>query len=149
MLSHVMPHALGVLVFVLVATLKSASAQSGAPTYHVASRGSDRNDGRTPDAAWQTLSRVNSEPLPPGAKVLFRRGDAWRGQLVPRSGQEGRPVTYAAYGSGHKPLLLGSVAKDDPADWHLEAGNVWVTPKVDRNVLAEPGQRPLPTQWRA
>lgn len=89
--------------------------------------GDDRNDGRSPRSAWRTLARVNAAPLRPGDRVLFRRGEVWRGPLIPQSGEEGAPVTYGAYGGGNKPLLLGSVSRNRPEDWRHEGGNLWAT----------------------
>ena len=78
---------------------------------------------------WKGLDQVNAADLKPGDTVLFRRGDAWRGQLLPKSGKAGMPVTYGAYGTGPRPLLLGSVSRDRPADWHEEGSHVWATGK--------------------
>ncbi|MBN1342446.1 MAG: carbohydrate binding domain-containing protein [Phycisphaerae bacterium] len=98
-----------------------------AEDYYVSNAGDDRNDGRSPDKPWRTIVRVNAHPLQPGDVVRLKRGDSWREQLVPRSGGEKGHVTYSAYGSGDKPLLLGSVEKNDPKDWTRDSGNIWVT----------------------
>jgi hypothetical protein len=50
---------------------------------------------------------VNAAPLKPGDRVLLRRGDVWRESLTAVSGDEGAPMTYAAFGTGAKPLLMG------------------------------------------
>ena len=98
-----------------------------AATYYVSSDGSDDNAGTSADAPWAGLGRVNSADLQPGDSVLFRRGDSWRGSLRPRSGAEGAPITYGAYGEGEKPVLMGSVDKSAPTDWRDEGGNLWAT----------------------
>jgi hypothetical protein len=107
--------------------LLALPAPARAVTYYVSDQGSDAADGRSPEGAWQSLGQVNQAPLQPGDTVLFRRGGCWRGSLRPRSGAEGAPITYGAYGSGPKPLFLGSVARNDPADWHQEDGGCWST----------------------
>ncbi len=96
-----------------------------AATYYVSNQGADQNDGRSPESAWATLARVNKANLQPGDKVLFHRGHAWRGQLVPDSGGESGCVTYAAYAEGDKPLLLGSISKGKPDDWTDEGNGIW------------------------
>jgi len=101
--------------------------EARAGVYHVSNAGADNNDGRSPATAWRTISRVNAEPFKPGDVILLRRGDCWREQLLPRSGSEKGHVRYGAYGSGHKPLLLGSVEKNDPADWKHDGGQIWST----------------------
>lgn len=105
-----------------------ALAGEGGRTFHVsAATGRDASDGRTPETAWRSLERVNAADLKPGDRVLFHRGETWRGQLVPASGQTGSPVTYGAYGTGERPQLLGSVSRSAPGDWHAEGGELWST----------------------
>lgn len=64
-----------------------------------------------------SLDEVNALDLKPGEKVLFRRGGVWRGQLQPRSGKPGAPITYGAYGAGAKPAIQPSYGRDMPSDW--------------------------------
>jgi hypothetical protein len=115
-------------VLLLAAACGASVAAPAGSRYHVdASAGDDGNDGLSPEKAWKTLGRVNAAPLRPGDAVLFRRGQSWRGQLVPRSGSEEAPVTYGACGKGEKPALLGSVSRNAPADWRPEGENLWAT----------------------
>jgi hypothetical protein len=135
---------------VLVAAALWAPAPALGTTYYVCNQGTDANDGKSPERSWRTLSRVNSFPLAPGDAVLFRRGDAWRGQLVPHSGSEAGPITYGAYGSGPKPLLMGSVQKNRREDWRSERGNIWSTPEPaaeSREVLPNPSFSGDSSQW--
>jgi hypothetical protein len=103
-----------------------ALAESGI-IYYVANDGNDENSGTSPDDAWQTLDKVNSEYVAPGDSILFKRNDYWRGQLIPQSGSVDGYVTYGAYGTGNKPLLLGSVEKNDLNDWIYEGNNIWAS----------------------
>ena len=102
-------------------------AEASRTFYVDATTGDDGRDGLSPQAAWRSLRKVNIAPLRPGDTVLFRRGGVWRGQLLPRSGDENAPITYGAYGQGEKPVLLGSAPRSKPTDWRCEQGNVWVT----------------------
>lgn len=103
-------------------------AEEPGRTFYVSSvAGNDRLDGLSPQSAWRSLDKVNAAALQPGDKVLFHRGEQWRGTLVPHSGREGAPITYGAYGKGARPMLLGSVSRNDPRDWHQEADHIWVT----------------------
>jgi len=104
--------------------------------YYVSKMGSDGNDGRTAETAWRTLGKVNTTDLAPGDVVRFQRGGLWRGQLKPRCGDDTAPITYAAYGSGDKPRLLGSVVKNRVDDWVSEGGNIWRT-KEPETIAAE------------
>ncbi len=98
-------------------------------TYHVdAVDGDDAQDGFKPERAWRSLEAVNRASLAPGDRVLFRRGQAWRGQLIPRSGNAGGVVTYGAYGEGPKPVLLGSAPANRATDWERVGEHLWATP---------------------
>lgn len=83
--------------------------------YYVSNKGNDNNDGRTPQTAWTTLSKVNSAELKPGDGVFFERGGLWRGYIDCAKG-----VTYSAYGTGEKPKIYGSLESGtDAAKWKL------------------------------
>ena len=119
---------------VLVAFFAFAIPTSNAAVYYVSNDGADDNPGTSPEKPWKTLARVNRAVLKPGDSVLFQRGDVWRGTLRPKSGSDKGRVRYADYGTGPKPLLLGSVEKNRPEEWKETAPNIWTTggpPKAD------------------
>lgn len=89
--------------------------------------GQDESAGTSPETAWRTLDKVNQASLIPGDKVLFKRGGLWRGQLVPRSGAPGKPVTYSAYGEGEKPVIQGSIDRSRTGDWVQVKPGIWAT----------------------
>ena len=72
-----------------------------------------------------SLQAVNDLDLKPGDRVLFARGGVWRGQLVPKSGERGRPIVYGAFGTGPKPVIEPSYAKDTEADWTDAGYGLW------------------------
>lgn len=99
--------------------------------YYVSNAGSDSNSGTDPDSPWATLERVNTFHFRPGDTIHFKCGDTWRGQLLPRSGSESGYVEYTLYGTGNKPVIMGSVAKNDPSDWSCLENNIWgIVPKI-------------------
>ncbi|MHB1037470.1 MAG: right-handed parallel beta-helix repeat-containing protein [Pirellulales bacterium] len=127
------------------------AAQAGRTFYVSATSGDDRQDGLAPRSAWRTLDKVNATDLQPGDQVLFCRGQTWRGTLVPHRGGEGAPITYGAYGEGPKPMLLGSVSRSAPGDWHREAGDTWATadlPVDVGNIIFDHGQSAGVKRWR-
>jgi hypothetical protein len=98
--------------------------------YYVDSEfGNDTNIGTTPATAWKSLKAVNNADIKPGDSVRFKRGGHWRGQLVPQSGEEERPVVYTSYGDfdNEKPKLLGSVPLNKSTDWIDEGNYLWST----------------------
>ena len=106
-----------------------AVASAFATDYYVdAKHGNDAAKGTSPDQAWKTLKRVSkAEEIVGGDVVRFKAGDVWREGLAPRSGEEGKPVTYASYGEGSKPSFWRSVSLADERDWVREGDNLWAT----------------------
>lgn len=104
-----------------LAALLSLAAQ--AADYHVAEDGDDANDGLSSTRAIRSIARVNALALRPGDRVLFRRGDLFRGSVEGRTG-----VTYGAFGDGDAlPTVCGS-KRDyaDPKLWErTDEPNVW------------------------
>ncbi|NGF55836.1 T9SS type B sorting domain-containing protein [Parapedobacter sp. SGR-10] len=88
-------------------TAEGVTVENG--TYHVdADAGDDNNDGLTPATAWQSLTKVNSVTFLPGAKILFKAGGIWSGQLWPKgSGIHESPIIIDSYGTGPKPIING------------------------------------------
>ena len=97
-----------------------------ATTYYVDNNsGNDSNNGLSKSNAWQTLNKVNSFSFLPNDSILFACGDVWRGQLLPKSGSSLGNITYASYGMGAKPQLLGSVDVSNLSNWINIGGNIW------------------------
>lgn len=114
------------LVFVVVICILSTITPSFATTYYVDSNaGNDLNNGLSTGSAWQSLTKVNSFMFSPNDSILFIRNGVWRGQLIPKSGSALGHITYADYGTGAKPVFLGSVNKSLMSDWIHEGGNIW------------------------
>lgn len=84
--------------------------------------GNDANSGMSPDAPWRSLASIASGIVPPGSTVHLKAGSAWRERLFPKMGLAGAPVTYTSYGTGAKPLLLGSLQANEPGAWSNVAG---------------------------
>jgi hypothetical protein len=102
-----------------------------ATTYYVdASSGLDSNNGTSTSKAWKTIAKVNSAALKAGDFVLFARGQTYRGNLIPKSGTASANISYGAYGSGNKPLFLGSISRKLTTDWVSAGTNLWKTSNV-------------------
>lgn len=116
------------LAGLLLGGLAGAEPTLAPCVYHVDARqGDDSHDGLKPERAWRSLTRVNRACLKPGDRVLFRRGETWRGQLLPQSGTAAGPIVYGAFGEGARPLLLGSASMDQRKDWLPAGPGLWVT----------------------
>lgn len=93
---------------------------SGVKYYVSSAHGDDSNSGKSPSEAWKTVDKVNNFKFSEGDGVYFERTGVWREQLRTQNG-----VTYTAYGSGAKPLFLGSVDGKDPSKWNEAYPNIW------------------------
>jgi hypothetical protein len=89
------------------------TAPGWAAIYHVdGQNGQDARDGLTPEQAWESLERVNTQVFQPGDKLLFKAGTSHTGQLKPQgsgallNGQP-QPILISSYGPGPKPRLEG------------------------------------------
>jgi hypothetical protein len=107
--------------FSLLCLSITLSSLARSTSYYVDSvDGHDGGTGTTIATAWRTLAKVNASLFRPGDFVLFKRGGVWReGPLKPSvSGNEGNPVTFAAYGSGAKPVINGA---DTVYTWSIDS----------------------------
>ncbi len=103
-----------------------------APAYYVdATNGSDSNNGLSPTSAWRTLAKVRSRTYGAGDQILLKRGETWREQLrsCMAPGHRGRPITVGAYGTGAKPLILGSLNRSSTSNWTetSSGSHIWWT----------------------
>ena len=101
-----------------------------ATSFHVANGGDDTDAG-TIGEPWANAPGMASWAggaitLDPNDTLYFNRGDTWREQLeIVDSGTDGSPITFSAYGTGAKPLLLSSQARSSEDDWVDEGSNIW------------------------
>ena len=107
---------------VLSAPVFDASTVSGS-VYYISNSGNDDNDGRSPETAWASLSKLANVSISSGDAVLFECGSVFRGTISTVSG-----VTYASYGSGQKPIIVQSrMNYAQEGMWHLydAENNIW------------------------
>ncbi|MEV0621876.1 hypothetical protein AB0I81_51755 [Nonomuraea sp. NPDC050404] len=99
----------------------TASA-AAAPVYYLDSvGGNDAAAGTSQSTAWKSLAKASSATLPPGAKLLLRRGGTWSGQLlISDSGNAAAPIVVDAYGTGAAPVVKG----DTEACVHLRGNHI-------------------------
>ena len=109
-----------ILIIILIFT----SVFANATHYYVSSSdGNDTDSGQTELLAWATISKVNAQTFAAGDIISFKCGDIWRETLtVPNSGASGNHIIFNSYGTGAKPLILGS---NISTGWESMTGNVW------------------------
>jgi len=115
---------LGSLFFIL-----STFICLNAKNYYVSSSaGSDSNDGLSTATPWKSISKVNSmtATITIGDSVLFKCGDTFTETLnITKIGIVSKPIVYASYGSGAKPIINTAVTV---TGWTATAANplIWV-----------------------
>ncbi len=94
---------------------------ANATVYYISPNGNNANDGKTPETAWKTLTKLKND-FASGTYICFERGGLWRGQITAQKG-----VTYTAYGVGEKPKIYGSPFDGANASlWtKTDAENIW------------------------
>ena len=89
------------VLIALIVLVAGGHVRCRAETYYLSPSGSDRQEGTSPQKAWQTISRANKAPLQPGDSVLLEGGGSFPGNLLVRaSGTVKAPITIASHGHG-------------------------------------------------
>ena len=93
-------------------TGNSGKGGSMTVTYYLDSdSGDDKNNGTSPEQAWESLNHVNGVIFKPGDRILFKAGTRYSGQLKPQgSGQQEKPIIIDMYGEGDRPRIDGEGA---------------------------------------
>ena len=98
-----------------------------ATNYYVKNDGNDKADGLSDATAWKTITKINSMSFLSGDEILFKRGEIWKGKLIPpSSGVEGNPITIGAYGEGNKPIIDGQAIASTSLTWVNRGNGVYV-----------------------
>lgn len=97
-------------------------------TYYVSNSGSDSNSGTSATTPWATLVKVNSVSFLPGDIVLFKMGDTFSGQLLPKTGA----IAYGSYGTGANPIISGFQTL---SGWTNRGGGIYSASTTASNTL--------------
>ena len=129
-------------IFIILFLFLSCTAL--ATNYYVKNGGNDGAAGTSDATAWATIAKVNASSYNPGDNVLFKRGDTWRittadGYLNTKSGTSAGNVIYSSYGTGVKPLFLGSKEENSTDDWVDQGGNLWRNSDASFDLRYGPG----------
>ncbi|MDO4586816.1 MAG: right-handed parallel beta-helix repeat-containing protein [Planctomycetia bacterium] len=126
----------------LIGIIFLAGSILNASEYYIDSEsGKDENSGTTPQAAWNSLTKVNETQFQPGDSIYFKRGGLWRGTFKPKSGDSSQTILYSSYGEGEKPKFYCSVSLNQSKDWIQMADQLWATPVSDDSELTSTQNR--------
>ncbi len=98
----------------------------GGSTYYISYRGSDANDGLSPQTPWKTVTNLNNgTTVSNGSVILFERAGIYRNVSI----RLNQGVSVGAYGEGPKPqLFAGDKSYADESLWtQTSTPNVWST----------------------
>jgi len=89
--------------------------------------GSDSNDGLTDGNAFLTIAKCSSTAVTGSADICnINRGDVFREVISGKAGTSGNQTIYQDYGSGAKPLILGSALNySSTGSWTDLGSNIW------------------------
>jgi hypothetical protein len=100
---------------------------SGTIFYVSSINGDDANNGKSSESAIKSIARLNEIDLEPADTVLFECGSVFREYIEPKSGNDSQKIIYDCYGSGEKPMFMGSVANSDISDVYLYDDDIYYT----------------------
>jgi len=76
--------------------------------YFSSTTGKDRNNGKTTDKAFKTLSKLTKLTLEAGDRILLKKGETFNGtiELIGLIGNKQNPILVSSYGEGNgKPVI--------------------------------------------
>jgi hypothetical protein len=105
-LFHAKENPSGKAPFLYLETGKAATKPVNSTWYVDAANGNDQSNGKSAGTAWKTLKKVESVFLQQGDKILFKRGNVFKGSLFLKIIPAETAITrIGAYGEGDKPVL--------------------------------------------
>jgi len=87
--------------------------------------GNDASDGRSPDTAWKTLSKVNESPI--SGRLLFKRGETWTSTDQYALVLNASNLVVGAYGTGNDPIIVGSSSVAEAFCVHAAGDNITIS----------------------
>ena len=107
--------------------------------YYISNNGNDLDDGKTPQTAWKTLSKLQSafiDTIQSGDYILFNRGDVFRGNINVVKDN----ILIGSYGDESKPKPEINVSPFDASiegTWIETENNIWkYSEKINSDVGA-------------
>lgn len=101
------------------------SSAAFSTNFYVSNNGNDNSSGTSPNNAWRTLNKVNSSmnSYNPGDSVLFESGGVFSGVIsIYRSGSSSSKLVFGAYGTGARPIIMGS---EEVSGWTQHNSSIW------------------------
>ncbi|MFZ1529843.1 MAG: right-handed parallel beta-helix repeat-containing protein [Ferruginibacter sp.] len=95
--------------FLVLVLFSLATLTVQATDYYFSTTGNDNNTGISESSPFRSLAKASTLFLSPGDRLLFKRGEIFRGELLMfSSGTALNPVSIASYGPGADAVISGS-----------------------------------------
>ena len=99
--------------------IESGKSFTNGDEYYISTSGSSANSGKSEASPWD-LATLNAHKNKAGGDIyLFKRGDTFRGAITKK--HKVPNLKYGAYGTGTKPLFLGSI---EVTNWSKTTSNI-------------------------
>ncbi|MGG0813086.1 InlB B-repeat-containing protein [Paenibacillus alvei] len=109
--------------------------------YYFSNNGDDHADGRTPETAWKSISKINEYVFLPGSTIYLDANSVWNEQIRLRgNGEEGYPITLTKYNTtdpNQRPIINGGGTASSPSGITLNGTielydvNYWVVSGIE------------------
>ncbi|EPY05782.1 subtilisin-like serine protease [Paenibacillus alvei TS-15] len=109
--------------------------------YYFSNNGDDSADGRTPETAWKSISKINENVFLPGSTIYLDANSVWNEQIRLRgNGEEGNPITLTKYNTtdpNKRPIINGGGTASSPSGISLNGTielydvNYWVVSGIE------------------
>ena len=129
-----------ITIFILITVVSpifTITAEAADTNYYISNSGNDANSGTSPDQAWKTKTKLNTELNPSdgcindGDDIYFNRGDNFSEDvyiaLKTTDGTASDPMVFGAYGTGADPIIYGSTVASSPQFYFTSGGIGYLT----------------------
>ncbi|MEQ7049746.1 InlB B-repeat-containing protein [Paenibacillaceae sp. P-4] len=109
--------------------------------YYFSNNGDDSADGRTPETAWKSISKINENVFLPGSTIYLDANSVWNEQIRLRgNGEERNPITLTKYNTtdpNQRPIINGGGTASSPSGISLNGTielydvNYWVVSGIE------------------
>lgn len=109
--------------------------------FYFSNNGDDHADGRTPETAWKSISKINEYVFLPGSTIYLDAHSVWNEQIRLRgNGEEGNPITLTKYNTtdpNQRPIINGGGTASSPSGITVNGAielydvNYWVVSGIE------------------
>jgi parallel beta-helix repeat protein len=97
-------------IYLILALVVLTGIKAFSTNYYISFKGSDDNNGRSPNSSWKSLAAISDKSFNPGDSILLKCGEVFEGAVtINFSGTSQKPIVISSYSSGAAPVITGAV----------------------------------------